>query len=272
MSDVLDRPAVTPELKVIGTRPVRPDGADKVTGRAAFGADFAMPGMLVGKIKRSPHAHARIVSIDTRKARALAGVKAVVTAVDFPDLASEEYEAGESAANLRDLSLNCMARDKALYEGHAVAAVAATSSAIADAALELISVTYEVLPHVIDVEAAMALDAPLLDPKLFTQGLEAKPDKPSNIAARNQLLRGDLETGFAAADVIVERRYTTAAVHQGYIEPHATVAAFGSDGQCQVWSSSQGQFMVRTYCAKLLGLESSDIRDTPAEIGGGFGG
>jgi CO/xanthine dehydrogenase Mo-binding subunit len=272
MTEVLERPTVNLDLKVVGTRPVRPDGADKVTGRATFGADFAMPGMLVGKIKRSPHAHARIVSIDARKARALTGVKAVVTAADFPNLASEEYEAGESESNLRDLSLNCMARGKALYDGHAVAAVAATSGAIADEALALIEVAYEVLPHVIDVEAAMAPDAPLLDAGMFTEGLDAKPDKPSNIAKRNQLLRGDLEAGFAAADVIVEGRYTTAAVHQGYIEPHATVGAFGADGQCQVWSSSQGQFMVRTYCAKVLGLESSDIRVTPAEIGGGFGG
>ena len=272
MTDVLERPEAKLDLKVVGTRPVRPDGADKVTGRAAFGADLAMPGQLVGKIKRSPHAHARIVSIDTRQARALAGVKAVVTAADFPDLASEEYEAGESASNLRDISLNCMARGKVLYDGHAVAAVAATTAAIAEEALALIDVTYEVLPHVIDVEAAMAEDAPLLDPGLVTQGLEAKPGKPSNIARRNQLLRGDLAAGFAAADVVLERRYVTAAVHQGYIEPHATVAAFGADGQCQVWSSSQGQFMVRTYCAKLRGLESSDIRVTPAEIGGGFGG
>ena len=272
MTDVLDRPQAKAELKVVGTRPGRPDGADKVPGRAAFGADFAMPGMLVGKVKRSPHAHARIVSIDTRTARALTGVKAVGTAADFPDLASAASEAGESAANLRDLSLNCMARGKVLYDGHAVAAVAATSTALADQALDLIEVKYEVLPHVIEVEAAMAPDAPLLHPHLYTEGLEARPDKPSNIAQRNQLERGDLAAGFAAAEVVVEGRYTTAAVHQGYIEPHACVAAFGADGQCQVWSSSQGQFMVRTYCAKVLGLDSSDIRVTPAEIGGGFGG
>jgi len=272
MTDVLERPDNQAALKVVGTRPVRPDGADKVTGRATFGADFSLPGMLVGKIKRSPHAHARIVSIDTRKARALPGVKAVVTAADFPDLASEEYEAGESASNLRDLSLNCMARGKALYDGHAVAAVAATSSAVADEALDLIVVTYDVLPHVIDVEAAMAPDAPLLDETLFTEGLETRPQAPSNIAKRNQLTRGDLDAGFAAADVIVVGRYTTAAVHQGYIEPHACLAVYASDGQCQVWSSSQGQFMVRTYCAKVLGLEASDIRVIPAEIGGGFGG
>jgi CO/xanthine dehydrogenase Mo-binding subunit len=272
MSDVLDRPTAKPELKVVGTRPVRPDGADKVTGRATFGADFAMPGMLVGRIKRSPHAHARIVSIDARKARALSGVKAVVTAADFPDLASEMVEGGESASNMRDLALNVMARGKALYDGHAVAAVAATSAAIAEEALALIDVVYEVLPHVIDVEAAMAADAPLLDPQQFTEGLEIPPTAPSNIAKRNQFARGDLTAGFAAAEVVVEGRYTTAAVHQGYIEPHACVASYGGDGQCQVWCSSQGQFMVRNYCAKVLGLSEADIRVTPAEIGGGFGG
>ena len=268
MSETLDRP----DLKVVGTRPIRPDGADKVTGKAMYGADLAMPGQLVGKIKRSPHPHARIVSIDTRRARALPGVKAVVTAADFPDLPNEEYEAGESASNMRDLAMNVIARDKALYDGHAVAAVAATSSAVADEALALITVEYEVLPHVTDVEAAMVPDAPLLHEHLYTAGLAEKPSSPSNIAKRNEIKRGDPGAGFAEADVVVEGRYTTAAVHQGYIEPHACVASFAADGQCQVWSSSQGQFMIRTYCAKVLGLESSNIRVTPAEIGGGFGG
>jgi CO/xanthine dehydrogenase Mo-binding subunit len=268
MTDVIDRP----NLKVVGTRPIRPDGVDKVTGRAQFGADFALPGMLVGKVKRSPHAHARIVSIDTRKARALPGVKAVITADDLPDLASQEYEAGESASNLRDLSLNVMARGKALYQGHALAAVAATSAGVADAALELIEVTYEVLPHVIDVEAAMAPDAPVLHEHMRTEGLAERPSAPSNIAKVNRLGRGDLDEGFAEAEVIVEGRYATKAVHQGYIEPHACLAQVAQDGQCQVWSSSQGQFMVRTYCAKILGLEVADIRVIPAEIGGGFGG
>ncbi|HEV2363017.1 MAG TPA: xanthine dehydrogenase family protein molybdopterin-binding subunit [Caulobacteraceae bacterium] len=272
MSEVMERPSAKAELKVVGTRPIRPDGVDKVTGKAAFGADYVMPGMIFGKIKRSPHPHARIVSIDAKKARALAGVKAVVTAADFPDLASEELAGGEAAANLRDISLNCMARGKALYEGHAVAAVAAISNAIAEEALDLIEVKYEPLPHVIDVEAAMSPDAPLLHAHIFTQGLEETPDRPSNIAQRNQLVRGDLAAGFAEADEIYENRYVTAAVHQGYIEPHACVAAYAPDGQCQVWSSSQGAFMVRTYCAKVLALNASDIRVIPAEIGGGFGG
>ena len=272
MTDVLDRPEAGDTLRVVGTRPSRPDGVDKVTGRATYGADFTMAGQLVGKVLRSPHAHARIVSIDTRKARALPGVKAIVIGTDFPDQASEELAGGEGASNIRDIALNCMARDKVLYQGHAVAAVAAISSSIADAALALIDVKYEVLPHVTDVEAAMAADAPLLDETRFTTGLETKPDKPSNIASRMQIKRGDLADGFASADVIVEGRYVTPAVHQGYIEPHACVASFGADGQCQVWASSQGQFMIRAYCAKILNIEASDIRVTPAEIGGGFGG
>src|SRR5437773_8880175 len=162
-------------LRIVGTRPVRPDGVDKVIGRATFGADMVMPGMLWGKIKRSPHAHARIVSIDASKALALPGVKAVVTAADFPEIPSEEAFVGEGPMNFRDLSYNCLARGKVLYDGHAVAAVAATSQAIADEAIGLIEVEYEVLPPVIDVEDAMKPGAPVLHDDLFTQGVEPKP-------------------------------------------------------------------------------------------------
>ncbi len=263
---------VPSDLRVVGTRPVRPDGVDKVTGRAMFGADMVMPGMLWGKVKRSPHAHARIIAIDASKALALPGVKAVVTAADLPDIPSEEAFVGEGPMNFRDLSRNCMARDKALYEGHAVAAVAATTQAIAEEALELIDVKYEVLPHVIDVEAAMADGAPILHEDLFTANVEPKPTKPSNIAKRVYFNKGDVEAGFKEADVIVEGRYTTEPVHQAYIEPHACLCSYGADGQSTIFSSSQGHFMVRSYVAKLLGMEIAQIRCTPAEIGGGFGG
>jgi CO/xanthine dehydrogenase Mo-binding subunit len=258
--------------KVVGTRPIRPDGVDKVTGRANFGADMVMPGMLWGKVKRSPHAHARIMSINTEKARALPGVKAVVTWEDFPPIPSEEAFVGEGPMNFRDLSNNCMARGKVLYDGHAVAAVAATSPAIAEEACELIEVEYHVLPHVIDVEAAMAPDAPLLHDDLFTQGVEPKPTHPSNIAKEVRFSKGDIAAGFREAEIIIERRYTTKPVHQAYIEPHACVVSVAADGQCTIWSSSQGQFMVRAYSAKLLGIDISQIRAIPAEIGGGFGG
>lgn len=261
-----------PKLAVVGTRPIRPDGVDKVTGRANYGADYKVAGMLHGKILRSPHAHARIVSIDTRKAEALKGVKAVITGKDFPNLGSFEVPMGEAAMNVGHISQNCIARDKALYQGHAIAAVAATTAAIAQEALELIDVTYEVLPHVLDVEAAMAEDAPLLHEDMITKGLPTPPEKPSNVAMYMRLARGDAAKGIEAADVVVEGRYTTAAVHQGYIEPHACVCSYGADGQVLIWSSSQGQFMVRSLTSVIAGIDQADIRAIPAEIGGGFGG
>jgi CO/xanthine dehydrogenase Mo-binding subunit len=259
-------------LKVVGTRPIRPDGVDKVTGRAVFAADTRASGMLWGKILRSPHAHANIKSIDTSKAEALPGVKAVVTAKDFPEIANEEAFVGEGPMNFRDLSCNVIARTKVLYEGHAVAAVAATTQAIADEALELIEVEYQVLPHVIDVEEAMADNAPILHEDMFTAGVNPKPTKPSNVAKVVTFKKGDAEAGFKDADVIVEGKYTTKPVHQGYIEPHACLATYASDGQITIHSSSQGHFMVRAYTAKLLGIDIANIRCTPAEIGGGFGG
>src|SRR6266853_1124192 len=244
-------------LRVVGTRPIRPDGVDKVIGRATFGADMTMPGMLWGRVKRSPHAHARIKSIKTDKAAALPGVKAVVTATDFPEIPSEEAFVGEGPMNFRDLSYNCMARGKALYDGHAVAAVAATSPAIAEEAVELIEVEYEVLPYVIDVEDAMKPNAPILHSDLFTQGVDPKPTAPSNVAKRVTFSKGDFAAGWREAEVTIERRYTTQPVHQAYIEPHACLVAVGNDGQCTIFSSSQGQFMVRAYCAKLVKIVMS---------------
>src|SRR5512134_3356684 len=256
----------------VGTRPIRPDGVDKVTGRARFGADFNLPGQLVGRVLRSPHPHARIVKIDTSKAEALPGVKAVITRDDFPDQPSEFIPAGEMMMNYKDVVRNVMAREKALYEGHPVAAVAATSTAVARRALNLIDVTYEVLPHVIDVEEAMRPDAPVLHDDLFTAGVEPKPDRPSNIAKRIEITLGDVEAGFAKADVIVEREFKTAPVHQGYIEPHAALASVSEDGSTELWCCTQGHFIVRAHCARLLGLDIGKIRVTASEIGGGFGG
>src|SRR5580658_10161861 len=259
-------------LKIVGTRPIRPDGVDKVIGRASFGADMTMPGMLWAKVLRSPHAHARIVKINTDKAAKVPGVQAIVTADDLPNIANEEAFVGEGPMNFRDLSRNCMARDKALYDGHAVAAVAATSQAAAEEAVDLIEVEYQVLPHVIDVEAAMAPDAPILHDDMFTQGVEPKPNKPSNIAKKITFTKGDIAKGFAEAEVVIERKYTTKPVHQAYLEPHACLVSTGADGQTTIWSSSQGQFMVRVACAKLRGVDIANIRAMPAEIGGGFGG
>src|SRR5246500_2974764 len=257
---------------VVGTRTVRPDGVDKVTGRARFGADFNLPGQLIGRVLRSPYPHARILSIDTSKTEALPGVKAVVTRDDFADQPSEFIPAGEMMMNYKDVVRNVMAREKALYEGHAVAAVAATSGAIARRALKLIDVKYEVLPHVIDVVAAMRPGAPLLHDDLFTAGVEPKPDKPSNVAKRIEINLGDIEAGFKKADVVVEREFKTAPVHQGYIEPHAALASVSEDGSAELWCCTQGHFIVRAHCARLLGMDIAKLRVTASEIGGGFGG
>ncbi|MBI4203744.1 MAG: xanthine dehydrogenase family protein molybdopterin-binding subunit, partial [Betaproteobacteria bacterium] len=260
------------ELKVVGTRPVRPDGVPKVTGLARYGADYSLPGMLWGKILRSPHAHARIRAIDTSKAQALPGVKAVMTAADLPEHKFEYVGPERVAVNFWHMTRNIMAREKALYEGHAVAAVAAVSKSIADEALRLIEVDYEVLSHIIDVEEAMKPDAPLLFEDMITRGIEPPPSKPSNISKRIEFKLGDPEAGFAAADEIVEANFKTAPVHQGYLEPQACLARCDSDGQAELWASSQGHFVIRVLTARLLGMEVGNLRVYPAEIGGGFGG
>jgi len=251
----------TQKFKYIGTRPDRPDGLDKVTGRARFGADFSMPGMLHGAILRSPHAHAKIVKIDTTRALALKGVKSVVTRADFPTgLTGEDWNIQE----------NVMAGEKALYDGHAVAAVAATSALIARDALKLIDVTYEVLPHVTDVDKAMAEGAPVI--REGAADYSVPEGLHPNIVRYMDSGRGDLEAGFAAADLVLEESYKTEAAHQGYIEPHACVGQLGADGKGELWCCTQGHWFVRQMCTAVLGLEATQLRVTPSEIGGGFGG
>lgn len=258
--------------KVIGTRPIRHDGADKVTGRAVYGNDLNLPGMLHGKVLRSPHAHARIVSIDTSTAEALPGVKAVVTAADLPEVGDKVEELGESTSNLRYLSENLLAHEKALYHGHPVAAVAAESVHTAEEAAKLIQVVYEPLPVVLDGRQAMQPDAPILIERLRTDELGKMGDAPTNVASHIQHQRGDLDAGFAEADVIVEREFRTETVHQGYIEPHNGTAIWNHDGHIQVWCSTQGAFAVRGQMSDLLQVPISQVTVTPLEIGGGFGG
>ncbi|GMG82797.1 xanthine dehydrogenase family protein molybdopterin-binding subunit [Paralimibaculum aggregatum] len=258
----LDKQAETAkrQFKVVGTRPNRPDGIDKVTGRARFGADAVAPGMLTGRVLRSPHAHARIVKIDASRAAALSGVKAVVTRADFP----------EPPAHVADVLDNCMAGAKALYDGHAVAAVAAVSPAVARRALKLIEVEYEVLAHVTDVDEAMQPGAPVLHEGRTD---ETVPEGFSgNVISRCEFGHGDIEAGLAKADRVVERSFRTAATHQGYIEPHACLAQMGPDGQADLWCCTQGHYMVRNTCAAILGMEVGQLRVTASEIGGGFGG
>ena len=251
--------------KWIGERTIRPDGADKVTGRASFAADTTMPGMIWGSVLRSPHPHANIVNIDTTKAASLAGVKAIVIAEDIIDFPFDT-PAPLGIQDMRWMTRNVMAREKVLFHGHPVAAVAATSEEIAAEACKLIEVTYEILPWVIELEEAIKPDAPILHDIIEFGG------KPSNIAGILEHKKGDAEAGFLEADTVIERSFTTRPVHQGYIEPHACLVSVSADGKATIWSSSQGQFMVRAMTSMLTGIPQSDIRAIPAEIGGGFGG
>ena len=249
-------------FKVVGTRPLRPDGIDKVTGRARYGADISAPGMLTGMALRSPHAHARIISIDTSAAVVMPGVKAVITRADFPVQPEDDATA--------DILDNCMAGEKALYDGHAVAAVAATSRRVAIEALAAIAVDYEILPHVLDVDDAMKPDAPVLLNGRKQEGVPA--DVSDNVLTRTQYGHGTPEKGFESADLVIERTFKTAATHQGYIEPHSCLATLGADGQGDLWVCTQGHYMARNTCAAILGLDAGRLRVTPSEIGGGFGG
>src|SRR6266850_2243499 len=165
---------MTQAYKVIGTRPLRHDATEKVTGRAVYGADVQLAGLLHGRVLRSPHAHARIRGIDTRKAAALPGVLAVVTSQELPDAGDKIADLGEGAIVLRHLSNNCLALGKALYKGHAVAAVAAINPHVAEEALGLIEVQYEPLPPVMEVRAAMKDGAPLLHDDLVTESMGKK--------------------------------------------------------------------------------------------------
>ena len=259
------------DYKQIGTRPVRPDGVEKVTGRARFGADLILPNMIFGKILRSPHAHARIKSVDLSGALAIDGVFSAISGADFPQGNVEGIAAGEGGGSMSDIANNVMARDKVRYHGHAVAAVAAATPALAQQALDAIKVEYEVLEPVLDVIAAMAPDAKLVDENCYTN-LPEKPDKPSNVANIMKLERGDVEAGFAQADLIIEREYKIPMAHQGYIEPHACVADINESGRGSVWCCTQGHFDFRTATASILGKDMADLKFIASEIGGGFGG
>ena len=270
------------EFDVVGTRPIRHDGPDKVLGRARYAADVHPTGLLHGKLLRSPHAHAVIKSIDTSKALALVGVKAVVTSADLPEVSAEIVDQSEGGVvNYGFYSRNVLAREKALYRGHAVAAVAATSPSIAEEALSLIVVDYEVLSPVLDAYAAMKDDAPILHERLMTQSTPAfrqggygeNPEgKRSNVANQFEFRDGDVDQGFQEADVVVEREFHTRPVHQGYIEPHSATALWNTDGTVNIWCSSQGHFALRDHTATILGVDVSKVKILPMEIGGGFGG
>ena len=282
---------MTQQYQVIGTRPIRHDGLDKVTGRALYGADFQAAGLLHGRVLRSPHAHAKIKKIDVSKALALPGVEAIITSADLPDPGNKIVDLGEGAVKLGHLSANCLARDKALYKGQAVAAVAATNGHIAEEACKLIQVEYEVLPAVTCVVSAMKAGAPILHADLATESMagaettDAAPScggaqpaascsapKGTNVAKHLQYKLGDPAKGFADAAIVIEKSFNTATVHQGYIEPHNASALWNADGSVTIWCSTQGAFTVRGQVAAILTMPIAKIKVVPMEIGGGFGG
>ena len=257
------------EFKIVGTRPIRPDGLDKVTGRARYGADLNMQGQIYGHILRSPHAHANIKSIDCSKALAMEGVLAVMTGEDLAEPGNTVLGSGEGAIALKDLIPMVMSQGKVLFHAQAVAAVAATTTALAAEAAAAIEVTYEVLPVVTNCRDALADDAPILHSDRFPDG---KPKEPTNLAAHITMQVGEPDAAFEQADVIVERTYSVPMCHQGYIEPHACVARVDAAERVELWCSTQGHFNVRQYTAGVTGIGLGKIRVTPSEIGGGFGG
>jgi len=250
------------EFSAVGKRPVRHDGYDKVTGKALYGADMNLPGMIHGSILRSPHAHARVISIDTSKAEAHPDVHAVISNTDFPQHENKSASIIPGPPlNPKEQTDNILAGEKVLYKGHPIAAVAASSPHMAEEALNLITVDYEILDSVSTVEAALAEGAPLLHKKY-----------ENNIASHTQLRLGDVDKGFAGSAHIVEREFRTATVHQGYIEPHSATGWWTANNRVTIWGSSQGHFQIRDRTSVVLGIPYSSIKVVPMEIGGGFGG
>jgi CO/xanthine dehydrogenase Mo-binding subunit len=266
----------TRDVKGIGLSIPRPDGPEKVTGQVQYVADIKPRGLLHAKLLRSPHAHARIVRIDTSKARALPGVRAVLTAADIPELKRKAPTRAHAV----------LAIDRVMFVGHPVAAVAADELAIAEEALDLIEVEYDVLPAAVDPLQSMQPGAPpvaevgteadtseaMAHGAVTVTPTEVKPAKAVNISQQSRLHRGDIAQGFAASEVISEKTYRVPMVHQGYIEPHAVLAQWDTTGVLTLWASTQGSFNTRSEVADVLEMSENRIRVIPVECGGGFGG
>ena len=267
------------QFNVVGTRPLRPDGVDKVTGRARYGADINLPGMLFGRIKRSPHAHARIISIDVSKALELDGVQCVITHDDLPGATDAVIDFGESVSPYKWMLEQTFASEKVLFQGQPVAGVCASDPHIAEDALDLIEVEYEVLPPVLSVHEAMADGAPILHAGMKTVEMVARfvpgdgrGEAESNVASQLEFEQGDVASAMESADIVLEGEFETAAAHQGYIEPQSGAALWNPDGTLTIWTSSQGPFAVRNTVARMLNVSQAMVKVVPMEIGGGFGG
>lgn len=244
--------AQTPDFSVIGKSVPLMDGAAKVTGRALYADDMKMPGMLYGKLLRSPHPHARILRIDTSRALALPGVKAIITGRDAP-VKYGVLPLGQDET--------AMATDKVLYVGHEVAAVAAITEEIAEAALDLIDVEYEILPAYLDAKSAMA-----------ATDIWIHNDKPNNIEKEYHHNFGDLEKGFAESDLVLEDKFYAPRINHAAMEPHAALAHYDPAGKLTIWTSTQTPHYIHRGLAKALQMPASKIRVIKPFVGGGFGG
>lgn len=239
---------MTGEYSVLGKRVKRHDAVERVTGEAIYAEDVYLPGMFYGAILRSPHAHARILNIDTQKAESLDGVKTVVTARNGVHPSAGSVLAGEEV----------------LYAGQKIAAVAAVDKHIARRAANLIEVEYEILPAVFDTIEAMKADAPVVQ--------TSRHPTRNNICSFSRKERGNIEQGFRQADIIVENQFEIGIAHQSYLEPHACVADMDSSGKLTVWTTTQGQFGVRTGLARFFNMPLNQVRVIGTQVGGGFGG
>ncbi|MBA31134.1 MAG: oxidoreductase [Chloroflexi bacterium] len=259
------------DYKVVGTRPIRHDGYDKVTGKAIYGADFKLPGLIWGAVARSPHAHANIISIDTSEAEKMDGVLAVITHKDMPKAESKMVDLGEGSVNFKWASEKLMANKKVIYKGHPVAAIAAIDRNIAEEAARKIIVKYEILESVTNVVDAMKENAPIILEDLIGDDLGEKVHD-TNMSEHIRHDFGDVEKSMKDSDHTFEGEFNMEMVHQGYIEPHNATAVWNEDDQIKIWTSTQGAFPARTQIAGILQVNVSQVKVTPLEIGGGFGG
>ena len=261
---------MTTTTRAIGQSVVRGEGPDKVTGKSIYAADVSLPGMLWGKVLRSPFPHARIVSIDTAQAKAVPGVHAVITAADLP----------ESLVGRRLRDMPVLARDVVRFAGEKVAAVAAETEEAAEEALLLIDVEYEELPAVFDAHEAMESDAPTLHPAM--SGYEGLPQPESdinNVFAHITWGQGDVDEGFAEADLVFEHTFNAQLMHQAYIEPHACVVSAVpvrpepvEGAQVHLWINNKDPYALREQLAAVWGMDEERIVMHPCSIGGDFGG
>ena len=262
------------ETTLIGQRTPLIEGRSKVTGKTRYSPDMQLAGMLQARLVTSPYSHAKILSIDTAEALAIPGVVAVLTADDLP------YFAPVSRQRL------LLARDRVIFSGQPVALVLAEDRAAAQDAVDYVMVDYEPLPAVTTLEAALADDAPLVWPNgkpgedeeaaahgADVGGDEVSETKPSNIANQNHFDRGNTASGFAEADVVIERNFTVSMVHQSPMETHScTVQIDPYSEEVTVWSATQGPFGMRQQIADILGVLESNVRVIGTPLGGGFGG